>query len=123
MPPSYSFRQPMSRDVPVVGCFAVIRGEEPSILLAESSSLMDRVLALQLVAQLPASTVKSEARLNEMRAALLEERWADAVVLWIEETGVAVDVYTESPRIWTERELDSEQASMEIRVAPLFAEP
>jgi hypothetical protein len=44
-------------------------------------------------------------------------------VVWIEETGVAVDVYTESPRIWTEAELDSEQASMEIRVAPLFAEP
>jgi len=83
---------------------------------------MDRVLALQLVAQLPASTVDSPARLNEMRAALLEERWADAVVLWIEETGLAVDVYTESPKIWTEEELDGEQASMEIRVAPLFAE-
>jgi hypothetical protein len=57
-----------------------------------------------------------------MRSALLDERWADAVVLWIEETGVAVDVYTESPKVWSERELDAEQASMEIRMAPLFAE-
>ncbi|MGH2700083.1 MAG: hypothetical protein ACRDJL_12935 [Actinomycetota bacterium] len=112
----------MNHDVPAVGAFAVIRGEEPSILLAESSLLMDRVLALQIVAQLPASAVESRARLNEMRSALLEERWADAVVLWIEETGLAVDVYTESPKIWTEEELDSEQASLEIRVAPLFAE-
>jgi hypothetical protein len=91
-------------------------------VLAETSSLMDRVLALQVVAQLPASTVTSAGRLNEIREALLEERWADAVVLWIEETGVAVDVYTESPRIWTEQDLDLEQASLEIRVAPIFSD-
>ena len=122
MPLNYCFRQPMSRNAPIVGCFALIRGAEPSVLLAETSSLMDRVLALQVVAQLPASTVKSAGRLNEIRDALLEERWADAVVLWIEETGVAVDVYTESPRVWTERDLDVEQASMEIRVAPIFSD-
>jgi hypothetical protein len=112
----------MNGDVPRVGAFAIIRGEEPTLLLAESSVLMDRVLALQVVAQLPASAVQSHARLVEMRSALLEERWADAVVLWIEETGLAVDVYTESPKIWTEMDLDSEQTSLEIRVAPLFSE-
>lgn len=122
MPLNYCFRQPMSRNAHIVGCFALIRGEEPSVLLAETSSLMDRVLALQVVAQLPASTVKSAGRLNKIRDALLEERWADAVVLWIEETGVAVDVYTESPSVWTERDLDVEQASLEIRVAPIFSD-
>ena len=110
-----------SRDF-AIGAFAIVRGEEPALLLAESAAVMDRALALQVVAQLSASAVQSHARLNEMRSALLDERWADAVVLWIEETGVAVDVYTESPKVWSERELDAEQASMEIRMAPLFAE-
>jgi hypothetical protein len=104
------------------GAYAVVRGEEPQVFLAESADVMNRVLALHLVAQLPAASVSSPARLGEMRAALLEERWADAVVAWIDETGTAVDVYDEVLPVWTERDLDAEQASMEIRMAPLFAE-
>ncbi|MGH2729952.1 MAG: hypothetical protein ACRDJI_05015 [Actinomycetota bacterium] len=104
------------------GAFAVVRGEEPRVFLAESAEVMDRVLALHLVAQLPAASV-SPANLAEMRAALLEERWADAVVAWINETGTAVDVYDEALPVWTGAELDAEQASMEIRMSPLFAEP
>jgi hypothetical protein len=57
-----------------------------------------------------------------MRAALLEERWADALIAWIEETGTPVDVYEEALPVWTERRLDGDQASMEIRMAPLFAD-
>ncbi len=104
------------------GAYAVVRQQEPQVFLAESAKVLDRVLALQLVAQLPAARVRSEARLEEMRAALLEERWADALVAWIEETNIPVDVYDEGLRIWTEPELDAEQASLEIRMAPLFTD-
>jgi hypothetical protein len=105
-----------------VGAYAVVRGDEPAVFLAEGADVMSRVLALHLVAQLPARSVSSPARLEEMRAALLEERWADAVVAWIEETGTPVDVYDERLKVWTEKELDAEQASMEIRMAPLFSD-
>lgn len=102
------------------GAYAVLRGEEPQVVLAEDARVLSRALALTLVAQLPAERVSTTARLEEMRQALLEERWADALVSWMEETETAVDVYDETPRVWTETELDEEQASMEIRMAPLF---
>lgn len=104
------------------GAFAIVRQQEPQIFLAEDASVLDRVLALHIVAQLSSDQVTSPARLAEMRAALLEERWADALAAWIEETGVPVDVYDERPEVWTATELDAEQASMEIRLAPLFKE-
>jgi hypothetical protein len=105
-----------------VGAYAVVRSEDPVVFLAENADVISRVLALQLVAQLPAADVSSPARLREMQQALLEERWADALVAWIEETGTAVDVYEEVPKVWSGAELHAEQASMEIRVAPLFAD-
>jgi hypothetical protein len=105
-----------------IGAYAVVRGDEPLVFLASDATVMSRVLALQLVAQLSASAVSSEARLDEMRSALLEERWADAVVAWIEETGTPVDVYEEGLIVWTEHHLDVEAASMEIRMAPLFSD-
>jgi hypothetical protein len=104
------------------GAYAIVRQQEPQILLAEDASVLDRALALHIVAQLSSSQVTSEARLHEMRAALLEERWADALAAWIEETGVPVDVYDEAPAVWTGARLDADQASLEIRFAPLFQE-
>ena len=103
------------------GAYAIVRGEEPQVVLAEDARVLSRALALTLVAQLPATSVSSPARLEEMRQALLEERWADALVTWMEETETNVDVYDERPPVWTAAGLDEEQASMEIRVAPLFS--
>ncbi len=102
--------------------FAIVRGEEPQVFLAENADVLARALALHLVAQLPAAAVTSEARLEEMRSALLEERWADALVVWIEETGVAVDVYDEAPRSWRTDDIDLERALLEIRLAPVFSD-
>ncbi|HYI44876.1 MAG TPA: hypothetical protein VE174_05355 [Actinomycetota bacterium] len=111
-------------DQPVTkpGAWAVVRSQEPQIFLADGPEVISRVLALNLVAQMPADTVSSPVRLKEMRRALLEERWADALADWIEETGTPVDVYPESPRVWSDTDLDLEQASLEIKVAPLFAD-
>lgn len=105
------------------GAYAIVRGEDPVVVLAQDAQVLSRALALTLVAQLPSHRVSSLGRLEEMRQALLKERWADALVSWMEETETAVDVYDETPRIWTATELDEEQASMEIRVSPLFSEP
>lgn len=113
--------QGMPGSSPTVGAVAIVRAHEPVVFLAEDVEAMNKVLALHLVAQLPASEVSSEARLREMQEALLQERWADALIAWIDETGTPVDVYEEAPKVWSEADLDSEQASMEIRMAPLFS--
>ena len=105
-----------------VGAYAIVREEDPKVFVAENADVLSRVLALHLVAQLPSQSVRSPARLEEMRAALLEERWGDALIAWIEETDTPVDVYDEPLTIWSEKALDAEQASMEIRMAPLFVE-
>lgn len=104
-----------------MGAYAVVREEDPRVFLAESADVLARVLALQVVAQLPAETVRSPARLEEMRTALMDERWGDALMAWIEETDTPVDVYDEALIVWSNDALDAEQASMEIRMAPLFA--
>ncbi|MFN2595330.1 MAG: hypothetical protein ABR579_10635 [Actinomycetota bacterium] len=104
-----------------IGAYAVVHGNEPIVYLAENSEVISRALALDLVARLPAKEVADTARLEEMRRALLEERWADALLVWMEETGTTVDVYEGSPKVWTERELDLEQATLEIRMAPLLS--
>ncbi len=56
-----------------------------------------------------------------MRNALLQERWADALVEWIDQTDIAVDVYDDEV-LWTDERLDVGHASMEIRMAPLFVD-
>lgn len=110
-----------NRVLPAIGAYAIVRGEEPRVVLAENADVISRALALTLAAQLPADQISSPARLERIRAALLEERWADAVVEWIEETGTAVDVYDEAPKVWSEGDLDLDHASLEIRLAPIFS--
>jgi hypothetical protein len=71
--------------------YAVVHRDPPEVFFAEDEHVLSRVLALQLVAQLPANEVSSPGRLEAMRQALLDERWADALVEWITETDTIVD--------------------------------
>lgn len=59
--------------------------------------------------------------------AVREERWADALLAWIEETGKGVDVFDESPdvwdseaKIWTEQDLRLGVVLDRLEGAPLF---
>lgn len=101
--------------------YAVVHWDPPEVFFAEDEHVLSRVLALQLVAQLRANQVSSPGRLEAMRKALLDERWADALVEWITETETAVDAYP-SEEIWTEERLDLDRATLEIRVSPLFTD-
>jgi hypothetical protein len=101
--------------------FAVVHDDPPSVYIAEDAEVLSRVIALELIARTPASRISNRARLQRMRVALLEERWADALGDWIDETGRVVDAYPDET-IWTEARLDLEHAALEIRMAPLFAD-
>ena len=57
--------------------------------------------------------------MDAIRTALLEERWADAVVQWMEATGAVVDAYS-AKDVWTEERLDEDRTSFETRMAPIF---
>lgn len=100
------------------GAWAVINYENPQIFLAENADVISRLIALKLVAGSDPALFGSN--IGEVRDHLLNERWAGAVVAWIEATGVTVDVYEEYVPVWTQRELDQEIASMAIRTSRLF---
>ena len=99
--------------------YAILHTEPPDVIIAEDAETLTRVLALEVVARTPSSQIRNEAALGVIRSALLEERWADAVVEWIEHTGTAIDAYPDEP-IWTEGQLDDDRLALEIRVAAVF---
>ena len=100
--------------------YAVVHHDPPQVLAAEDLDVLHRVLAIELVAR-TSSRDLDPAQVELLRAALLEERWGDAVVQWIEITGVAVDVHSDL-RAWTGAELTAETTEFELQFTPLFAE-
>jgi len=98
---------------------AVIRDDPPAILVATDLEVLHRALAVRLIARLrPGDPLTPHAR--ALRDALLNERWSDAVALWIEQSGVAVDVYTED--LLTSRDLPADLLGAQMQFAPLFAD-
>lgn len=98
--------------------YAITHGTDPRVFLAEDEHVLSRLLALELVAATPADSLASD-QLGVIRRALLEERWADAVAAWIGATDTYVDAYP-TERVWSDRDLDEERTSLELRVAPIF---
>jgi hypothetical protein len=56
---------------------------------------------------------------DDIRTALLEERWPDAILAWMEAKGEILDAYPDEP-LWTDQELDEERVSLELRMARIF---
>ena len=101
--------------------YAVVRTEPPQVYVASDVEVLQRVLALELVARTPPAALDAVER-TAIRAALLDEQWGDAVVAWIERMGVAVDVYTHL-HVWSEDDLPAELVGAQLQFAPLFREP
>jgi hypothetical protein len=102
---------------------AIVRDSPPRVLLAESLDVLQRVVALEVVAQTAPDSFDSDITAR-IRAALLGERWADALVEWITHTGVAVDVYDEDEiNVWTEAAIGTDLSSIQLQFAPLFRDP
>jgi hypothetical protein len=101
------------------GAYAIVKTDPPQLFLAENAAVISRLIALKVVAREdPAHVVAG--RVEVIRDALLEERWADAVVAWMSATDTFIDVYEEYVPVWTEDDLDADLASMEIRMARIF---
>lgn len=100
--------------------YAVTRGDEPQVFLAEDEYVLTRVIALELVAATDASRL-SHLGASTIRSALLNEEWETAVATWISETGITVDVYPPDLKVWTDEMLDAERTSLELRMTPIFS--
>lgn len=100
--------------------YAVVRGDIPEVYVAEDIDTLHRVLALEVVAATPGSTVP-EGQRQRIRDALTDERWGDAVVEWMDVTHMMVDVYSSGLEVWTAaRFAEPDEAGIELLLRPLF---
>lgn len=98
--------------------YAVVRDDPPTVYAAESIDVLQRLLALEVVARSVPTDLDPSAR-QRMRKALLDERWADAVIEWIDTTGVAIDVYTHL-HIYSDTDLPNDLIGAQLQFAPLY---
>lgn len=98
--------------------YAVVREDPPRVFLAEDVEVLERVLVLELVARTKASEL-DPAKVDYLREAMLEERWADALIDWIETTGTPVDIYTHL-HIFTEQSHSKDLIGAQLQFSPLF---
>jgi hypothetical protein len=95
---------------------AIVRSDPPQVFIAEDQETLNWVLALKLIAATPGDRFNEGLR-DVFRDALLEERWGDAVLRWIEHNDVAVDVYS-SETLYEPTDVD--MAADELQFTPLF---
>jgi len=84
-----------------LGAWAVVKHDTPQIFLAENAQVISRLIALKVVASSDPANFKPH-ELELVQDHLLHERWAEAVVMWMEATDTLIDVYEEYVPIWTE---------------------
>lgn len=98
--------------------YAVVHSDPPEVYLAEDVDVLARLLALELVARTDPKQLRPGAAEN-LRAALLAERWADALVAWIKHTDMGVDVYTHL-HIYTANDLPQDLIGAQLQFTQLF---
>ena len=99
--------------------YAMIRDSDTSdadIIIADDDESIGQALALEVVAN-TAPTHLGPA-LHRIRYALMERRWADALVSWMAATGRVVDIYPDEPvrRADTTNDL----VELELLMKPIF---
>jgi hypothetical protein len=98
--------------------YAVVHQNPPDVYLATDIDVLQRVLVLNLVCRSDPADL-GPTLTAAMRSALLEERWADAVVDWIEHTGIYIDVYT-NLHVFDDEDLPDELVGAQLQFTPLF---
>lgn len=98
--------------------YALVHCNPPEVLFAEDGDTLSELLARQIISQTPSSRVDAEL-LSQLRASLMKRQWADALSLWIEVTGIAVDVY-DFENVCTAELLKRNSYRRSLQNSPLF---
>ena len=86
------------------------------MFIADDLETLNWVLALRLIASTPGSEIPVDKR-ERLRSSLREERWGEAVELWMDIRPGVIDVYP-SYDFFVER--DVALAAEELQFTPLF---
>lgn len=100
---------------------AVTREDPPRVFVAADEEALGWNLAVELVASEDPSVFVGK-QLEAVREALLHERWADALALWMQATNTGVDVYPDEA-VALQAPVEKQQALVEIRLGRVFSDP
>lgn len=97
--------------------YAVVHSEPAAIYLASDTAVLHRVIAVEVIARTDPRLLGDRA--EQIRVALLEERWATAAAAWIEATGIGIDMYT-NISVYDHDDLPGDLMGAQLQFAPLF---
>ena len=97
----------------------IVRGEPPIVFLAESEPILARLLATEFVGRQGEAILHDAGVLDAIKTALLEQRWADCISLWMQGTGEVFDGYPDEAVV-TAEELDVRSPIDQIPELPIF---
>lgn len=101
-----------------IGAYAVRRSDpEQPPLLADSEDTLNKVIALRWIGEWAPADDELAA---PVRQAILEERWSDAVVGWMEATGEVLDIYPFGLEIHEQRDYPDAEFGPRVQTTPLF---
>lgn len=100
-----------------IGAYAVREGDPDNPLLADSLETLNRVIALKWIGPWNPPTGLD---VRKLRAALLEERWGDAVTLWMDMAGERVSAFPSGLEIHEARDYPDDEFGPRIQTMRLF---
>ncbi len=101
-----------------IGAFAIRRSDpEQPPLLADSEETLSKVIALRWIGEWVPDDPDVAA---PVRAAILDERWSDAVIGWMEATGEVLDVYPFGLEIHQASDYPDDEFGPRVQTTPLF---
>jgi hypothetical protein len=101
-----------------IGAYAVRRLEpEQPPLLADSEETLNKVIALYWIGEWQPANSQDAAAVRE---AILEERWSDAVIGWMEATGEVLDIYPFGLEIHEARDYPDDEFGPRVQTTSLF---
>lgn len=100
-----------------IGAYAVRRSDPDQPLLADSIETLNKVIALRWIAEW---VPPEPGRAQNVRQAILDERWDDAVLGWMDATGEIVDVFPHGIAIHEARDFPDNEFGLRIQTSPLF---
>ncbi|MGH9285906.1 MAG: hypothetical protein ACRD0M_09585 [Acidimicrobiales bacterium] len=95
--------------------------EVVQVFVATDEFVLTRLLALKVVARASAASL-GDRDLELIRDALLEERWSEAVALWVSATDTRLDAFPDE-ELWTAEAVEEELVSLQVRLSPIFEDP
>jgi hypothetical protein len=100
-----------------VVAYAVVHSEPAAIYLATDIEVLQRVVAMEVIARTDPRLLAG--REDEIRDALLAERWSVAAAAWIEATGIGIDVYT-NISVYDADDLPADLVGAQLQFTSLF---